>query len=688
MNLDRLLRPTTIATIGGREARAALRACRRMGFAGEVWPVHPTASEVEGLSCYRSVDDLPAAPDASFIGVNRERTIDIVQRLAEAGAGGAVAYASGFKESDKTGEHLQTTLVRAAGTMPVLGPNCYGVINYLDGALLWPDQHGGERVERGVALIMQSSNIALNLTMNRRALPIAYVICLGNQASVGLAEVMCAVADDPRVSAIGLYVEGLGDAGKLAEAALGLARRGLPIVTLRGGQSAAGAEQAVSHTASLVGDGAVMSAYLAYLGISEVASPAVLLETLKLLHVHGRLAGRRVLSLSCSGGEAALMADSGAGGTGVVFPSFAEPVREKIAETTHPLVTVSNPFDYHTFDWGKPDRLKATFEAVLAADIDLAALVWDWPRDDRTDPEAWRPPLEAWCEAVAQRKKPGAVIASLPENLPEAIASDLIDRGVAPLLGIPDALQAINAAARQIEDCNQPPLLVSTELENREGQIVTLDEQAAKAMLGEAGITVPDGEQVATVQAAVRAADRIGYPVVLKVLGLAHKTEADALRLNLRTAEAVRFAASELSDRGKAFLVERQIEDGVAELIVGASIDPVIGLHLVLGSGGILVELVTDSEVLILPAFEAKIRTSLSRLKVASLLAGYRGKPAGDIEAAVDAILAIQAFLLNHREQVVEMDINPLIVRPEGRGAVAVDALIRLIGSSCKVRSS
>lgn len=678
MNLDRLLRPTSIATIGGREAAAAVRACRRMGFSGEIWPVHPRASEVEGLRCYRSVDELPGAPDASFIGVNRELTIDVARQLAEAGAGGAVAYASGFKESDETGKNLQATLVSGAGTMPVLGPNCYGMINYLDGALLWPDQHGGKRVERGVALIMQSSNIAISLTMNRRALPIGYVVCLGNQASVGLADVMRAVADDPRVTAIGLYIEGIGHAGQFADAALDLAHRDLPVVALLGGRSAKGAEQAISHTASLVGDGAVMSAFLHHLGISEVTSPAVLLETLKLLHVHGRLSGKRLLSLSCSGGEAALMADCGAD-AGLMFPLFTDVETDAIKATVHPLVTVSNPFDYHTFDWSQPDRLKATFNAALAVDVDLAALVWDWPRDDRTDPKAWRPPLDAWCDALQEREKLGAVIASLPENLPETISEDLISRGVAPLLGIPDALLAINAAATPRSDHPRPFLTSPGEDGQGEARTIILDEHSAKARLRDAGVTIPNGEKVETVAAAIDAARRVGYPVVLKALGLAHKTEAGGLKLNLQNTNAVKLASTELFERNETLLVEHQIEDGVAELIVGAAIDPVIGLHLVLGSGGILVELIDDNEVLILPASEDRIRSSLSRLKVAGLLAGYRGKPAGDINATIKAIGSIQDFLIDSAEQILELDVNPLIVRPKGQGAIAVDALLRMI---------
>ena len=641
--------------------------------------MHPTASEIEGLSCFRSVDELPAAPDASFIGVNRELTIDIVRRLAARRAGGAVAYASGFKESDETGRQLQATLVKTAGATPVLGPNCYGFINYLDGALLWPDQHGGKRVERGVALIMQSSNIAINVTMNRRGLPIAYVICLGNQAVVGVSDVMRAVADDPRVTAIGLYLEGLDDPTAFVEAASDLCRKRIPIVVLRGGRSAAGAEQAVSHTASITGEGAVISAFLKRLGISELTSLPVLLETLKLLHVHGRLGGRRIVSLSCSGGEAALMAD-GAGDTTVQFPAFTHDVQIKIKETVHPLVTVGNPFDYHTFDWGKPERLKATFEAVMTADVDLAALVLDWPREDRADDKAWLGPLRTWSEAAKAGGQPSAVVATLPETMPEALADNLIAQGIAPLAGVPDALHAIDAAGpSDLPGAETPPLVTRLRPAPRSKNIAVLDEEAAKAALRRYGVSLPAGEVVTSVAGAVNAAERIGYPVVLKALGVEHKTEQGAVHLNLSDRDVLNDAAADLLSLSDRLLVEAMIEDGVAELIIGASIDPAIGLHMVLGSGGVLVELVGDSEVLILPCSEEEIRRSLTRLKVSRLLDGFRGGPEGDVEATVASVLAVQRFVLDHADRLVEMDINPLIVRPKGKGAIAVDALIRMV---------
>jgi acyl-CoA synthetase (NDP forming) len=189
--LERLLRPRSIAAIGGLQARRVVEQCRLMGYEGDIWPVHPTRKEVEGLPAYASVAELPGSPDAAFIGVNRHLTIKIVKQLRARDCGGAICYASGFLEADETGGRLQSELKEAAGDMPVLGPNCYGLINYIDGALLWPDQQGGRRLkkgQRGVAIIAQSSNIAINFTMQRRGLPLAYILTAGNQAIVGTSE--------------------------------------------------------------------------------------------------------------------------------------------------------------------------------------------------------------------------------------------------------------------------------------------------------------------------------------------------------------------------------------------------------------------------------------------------------------------------------------------------------------------
>jgi acyl-CoA synthetase (NDP forming) len=302
-SLDRLLRPKSIAVFGGREARRVIEQCDRMGFAGEIWPVHPKLEEVLGRRCYRSVADLPEAPDAAFVGVNRSLTIDIVRELAGRGAGGAVCYASGFREAMAEladGGQLQANLVEAAGDMPIIGPNCYGLVNALDGALLWPDQHGAVRIDRGVAILTQSSNIAINLSMQRRGLPIAYLMTAGNQAQTGLSDLACAVLEDPRVTAVGLHVEGFDSVAALQRLARRARELKKPVVALKVGKSEQARQATVSHTASLAGSDAVSAALLDRLGIGRVDTLPELIETLKLLHVTGPLASDEISSMSCS----------------------------------------------------------------------------------------------------------------------------------------------------------------------------------------------------------------------------------------------------------------------------------------------------------------------------------------------------------------------------------------------------
>ncbi|MFN3294418.1 MAG: CoA-binding protein, partial [Gemmobacter sp.] len=348
-DLSRLLRPRSIAVLGSGWAVNVIEQCRKMGFDGPIWPVHPTRDAIAGVRCCPSLADLPFAPDATFIGVNRHATLDVVANLAAMGAGGAICFASGWTEAGAP--ELQARLVAAAGAMPILGPNCYGVINYLDGALLWPDQHGGRRVARGVALLSQSSNIVINLTMQARGLPVAYVACLGNAAQVGLAELGAALLADDRVTALGLYVEGIADAPAFAALAEAARAAGKGIVAVKSGKTEASRSAAASHTASLAGGGAASSAFLRQAGVAEVATLSELLETLKILHVHGPGLGRRLCSLSCSGGEAGLVADLAAP-FGLDFPPPSEAQRARLGAVLGPLVTIANPLDYHTFIGG------------------------------------------------------------------------------------------------------------------------------------------------------------------------------------------------------------------------------------------------------------------------------------------------------------------------------------------------
>jgi acetyl-CoA synthetase len=677
-NLSRLFRPKSIAVFGGGFwGPNVVEQCQKMGFDGPVWPVHPTRDEIHGLPCFRTVEELPEAPDASFIGVNRNLTVEIVGRLARRGAGGAVCLASGFKESEGEidgGARLQVLLLDAAGGMPILGPNCFGLINYLDGALLWPDQHGGKRVERGVAILTQSSNMLINLTMQQRGLPLAYCVAAGNQAQTGLAEMAMAVMDDPRVTAVGLHIEGVGDVRAFEALAAKAREMKKPVVALKAGRSTQARDATVSHTASLAGGETASRAFLTRLNIPMLRSIPEFLETLKLLHVLGPLPGRAICSMSCSGGEASLIADA-AVGRGVTFRPLAAEERARVKASLSEMVAVANPLDYHTFIWSDEPAMTATFTAMISCGFDLSVLILDFPRLDRCSDASWNSAVRAI--AAAQRATGGrvAVAATMPENMPEARSDELIDLGLAPMLGLDETLAAAEAAAAVAEGWAGPepvPVLLGMDMQ---GTAHTLDEAAAKVALAGHGLAIPDGAIATTPEEAATIASEIGFPVVLKGRGIAHKTEAGAVRLGLRSAQAVAAAARSM-DYASGWLVERMVEGVVAELILGVVRDPAYGYTLTIGAGGILTELMADAATCMIPAGEGEIRAVLAGLRTAALLTGYRGRAHGDIEAVVAACMALQAYVAEFDDRLEEIDINPLMVTPHG--AVAADALIRL----------
>lgn len=655
--LSRLLRPRSIAVLGAGWAQNVIEQCRKMGFDGPVWPVHPTRAEIAGVPCLRSLAELPQAPDAVFIGVNRFATLEVVRELAAMGAGGAICFASGWEESGEAG--LQAQLVAAAGEMPILGPNCYGVINYLDGALLWPDQHGGRRVERGVALISQSSNIVINLTMQARGLPVAYVACLGNAAQVGLAELAAAVLADERVTALGLYVEGIDDAPAFAALAEAARAAGKGIVVVKSGKTEASRAAASSHTAALAGGGAASSAFLRQAGVAEVDTLGALIEALKILHVHGPGLGARLCSLSCSGGEAGLVADLGAK-AGVVFEPPTDGQKACLGAVLGPLVTLANPLDYHTFIWGDGPKTEAVFTAMLEG-YDAGIFIIDPPRPDRCDPASFEPAIRAIEVAQAATGKPAFPVASLPENFDEDRAIAMIERGVVPLMGLETALEALVAVQRPAGLAGWRPWGVMPG-----GEAVLIDEAQAKAMLAAAGIAVPKGvtaEGLATLDAGGLTA-----PFALKGLGFAHKTEAGAVRLGVTDPRA------EAEMPGAAgYLCEEMVTNGLAELLVGIRRDPVYGATLTLGLGGVTAELLGDTVTLVAPVTRAEVETALKGLRLWPLLDGWRGRARPAVGRAIDAALAMQSMMAAD-PALQEIEVNPLILTASE--AVAVDAVI------------
>ena len=668
--LSRTLNPRSVALFGASPAQSVIEQCQKLGFTGQLWPVHPTRESIAGVKCYESIADLPSAPDVAFVAVNRNATIDVVKQLAKLGAGGAVCYASGFAESGTqsgiSGVDLQQQLVAAAGEMPLLGPNCYGYINALDGVALWPDQHGCKPESFGAAIVSQSGNVGLNLTLQQRGLNLAYMVTVGNQAVAGVEDCLEVFINDSRVTSIGLFIEAIVDPVRFARLAHYAAQRNLRIVALQTGRSEAGALIAASHTASLAGRRRAYEALFTRCGVAMVESPTELIETLKLLNQGGALTGNRLVSLSCSGGEASLVADLSEQ-TSLRFEPFSNEQHQRISATLTELVTVGNPFDYHTFMWGDRVATANTFAEVMNGPQDATLLILDTPPRDDQPSDSWTVAAQSLGDAAAKTNKRGVVVATIPECVTADVRDAARAANMTVLQGLQESLAALDAAAWL--GLNLPGEVPAKVVAPRATKLI--DEAEAKSMLSRNGVAVPLGARSQRDEL-VATANRVGYPVTLKGLGLAHKSESGAVRVGITNADQLIAAANAMPKEISEFLVEQTVTNIVAEVLVGVRRDAPVGWLVTLGAGGVFTELWRDTVCLLAPATNAEISQALQKLRIAPLLNGFRGKPAANIDALVELIQKLIGATLNNG--LVEVELNPVLVTP--KSAIAVDALM------------
>jgi acetyl-CoA synthetase len=683
--MRRLLSPARVALIGGVWADHVAAASRAIGFTGELWRVHPSRASGASQHYYRSVDELPEAPDAAFVAAPNTEVPAIAAALARRGAGGFVCFAAGFSETaTPEGERLTRELLAAAGELPFFGPNCYGLVNFFDAVALWPDQVVGKRRERGVALICQSGTIALNLMFNQRSVPLGYVITVGNQARLAaedLIELLCA---DERVTAFGLYVEGVRDAARFAHAVERARAVGKPVALIKAGRTEAAARTTRTHTGALAGGDAAFDAFCAQAGVARCESLATLCETLKIFHSGGPLPGRRLLTMGASGGDMAMTADA-ARHLGLEFPPLPHAAAARLTAILSERVTVSNPFDFHTHVWFDYPRQREMFSVVQRAGYDAVGFLVDCPPADVADPATYTAVIDEFSAALPGAASRGAVISSLPESLSAAVREKCLAAGIVPLQGQREALEALDLAGAVGEAWARgaPPRLAVPRATASPQRIRTLNERDAKRALAACAVPVP-AATLAGVTEVAAAAEGIGFPVVIKAVSesLEHKSEAGAVVLNVRSRAEAAAAVERLRHLSQSFLVEKMVTDGVAEVLVGITVDPVFGQLLVLGAGGVLTELLEDSVALLPPFDAAAIEAALGRLRVGRLLRGFRGRPSGDVGALIETTLACTRYAAANLERLVELDMNPVIVRPQGQGAVAVDALIRLAEES------
>ncbi|HTE61234.1 MAG TPA: acetate--CoA ligase family protein, partial [Solirubrobacteraceae bacterium] len=677
LDLSPLLRPRSVAVVGasdrpGSYGDATLRNLAALGFAGPVWGVHPTRREVHGHPCVPTLEDLLEPVDAVVVAIPAAGVPEVARAAGRRGCGGLVVFAAGFAEAG--GAALQAELADAAAAfgLPVIGPNCDGLVAFHARAALWGDALVPRPAGR-VALISQSGNVAVNALALGRGLRFHTVASVGNQAVLDAATLLHALVDDDEVGSVALFLESDGDGARLAAGLARAAERDVGVAVLKVGATAAGATAAAAHTGALAGDQRVFRAFVEEAGAAWADDVHDLLELAKALAVPGaRTRAARPVPpasglavLTCSGGDSGLAADE-AGRLGIPLATLGDATAARLEPLLPDAATVANPLDYTAMIWGERERL-AEIVRVVADDpaVDQLLLFYDEPPGMEAGLRAsWDAVREGLADGAADAAVPALVAATLPELLQDDSAAAYLDRGVPAIAGLRTALACAAALRQPPGDPTRLHAIAAAAAPRADYAAEWLSEADAKALLRSAGIAVPAGRPVAGEDDAVRAARELGGPVAIKAsaAALQHKSEAGALALGVAGDAAVRAAYRRVAAAGRRaagsdhragrgdavdVLVEAMAEPGV-ELLVAARRDAVVPA-LVVGLGGVWTELLDDVAIVPLPASPVRVEAALRSLRGAGVLIGGRGSAPVDL-TAVAALAAACGDLLLARD--------------------------------------
>lgn len=690
-NLSPLLQARSVAIVGisrpERFGGLVYTNLRNFGYRGHIYGVNPGYDTLFEQPCYPALAALPERPDCVILAVPNARLLEALQAAAELEIPAAVIFASAFSAPAAGQPSLQAQLaeVATAHHMAICGPNCMGFIApgtrlAVSGYPTNPQTPAGN-----VSFITHSGSVWEAFLQNKRGVAFNYIISSGNEMVTSLADYVQFALTDPTTRVIGLFLETVRDPHTFTAALAEAAARDIPVVALKVGRSERGAELAQAHSGALAGEDAAYDALFAHYGVRRVTSPDEMLDTLELFAAGRRTPTRAAAAILDSGGQRGMLVDL-AERAEVDFAPLSPATERRLAEVLEPGLDPVNPLDA----WGTGNDFDHIYrEALLALDaepaVGLTLFAVDlYPTDDHS-PKSY-PEIVA---AVQPRlQKPLAMLTHLSAALSEVQAGQFRAMGIPLLQGTETGLRAAHhlleysAYQRRRTDPaavprrEVPPPAHLPELRRLLSEATgPLDEHTSKRILQAYGLTVPAEQRAGSLAEALQAAGRIGYPVALKTAaGVAHKSEEHGVYLDLRGAAAVSAAYEDLTSRlGSPVLVQQMVPAGV-ELILGLVTDPQFGLMLALGLGGILVEVLADSRLLLLPITAETIRATLLSLRGAALLHGVRGRPPVDLAAVVQAGLGLAALAADLGDLIAALDLNPLIALPEG--AVAVDALI------------
>ena len=691
-----LLQPRSIAMIGasdqaGRIGGMPLDLLRHFGYAGQVYPINPKYEEVFGYPCYPDIESLPATPDLAVLAIGAEDVTAMLERCHAKGVPAAIVYAAGFAEAGETGAALQRTLERfvARSGMVVAGPNCMGFANLnlqAHTAFASVFRNVPPQTTPGrVSVLTQSGNVcsAVFALMRRLGVPVSHFINTGNEATLEFAEYLEFLAQDAETDCVVGYVEQLRDGPRFIEAALSMAAQDKPLILYKAGETDKGTEAVRSHTSALAGDMALYQAGFEQLNVIRGTDFAQMADLAYLSGFRHRQGGRRVAIVTMSGALGAILADKLIL-AGLDVPTLPTSVQHTLREGIPDYGMVSNPIDVTGNVVNQPEFVRTILRALAESDaIDTVVVYAPGYLLDRM--------AEPLVEVSAQYPR---LFVAIDTGAAQCRAQ-LSEAGVPVFDDLGRATQALGpychwmarrpAVARWAALRAAPPPhdAATTPLPAR------LNEHDTKSLLARFGVPFLPEHVCADADAAVRAAEALGWPVVLKILSadIPHKTEAGGVRLDLRDAPALRAACAQVLAAARAhdpaaridgLLVQPMATGGVAELIAGITHDPVFGPALTVGLGGVMTELYRDASHRLLPVDAQTVGEMLRSLKAWPLLDGFRGRPCADVDAACGAIAALAGAAASLAAQVQELEINPLLVRAQGKGegAVALDALV------------
>ena len=686
-----LLRPASIAIVGasadlnklnGRPLKFLLRA----GYKGRIFLVNPKYQEIAGLPCYPEVAAIPEDVDLAVVGVPARSVPETIHALGRKGVAAAIVFGSGFAEMGAEGAVLERTVAEAARSHGVrlCGPNTLGLINAFDNVLATFSQYANRDTPAGpVGFVTQSGafGTAISALARRRGLGFGYFVNTGNEADVDFVTVMAEVLEDPRITVGAGYIEGLKDGDGFSALAGRAMALGKPLVVTKVGRTDAGARAAASHTGSLAGEDAVFDNVARQLGVIRTHNEEHMLDMAEAFATTPLPRGAGVGIVTQSGGAGVLMADR-AEELGLRVPVLGDRTTEALSKVVPAFGSVGNPVDVTAQFIADPAILREGVKIVLADPrIDIAA-VWFQLMEEFVDTL-----VAIFAELKQQLDKPFVVSWVVG---PEAGITALRDLGICVLRGGEPMIDAIAGLVRYAADqrrwqsdaaARQAIALPAAGLPALIGTVPTV---TAAGALAAHGIPLARIRVCATPEAAVVAAETIGYPVVMKIdsLDLPHKTEAGAVRTGLEDADAVKAAFAEIVGNAAAYRPDARIDGvivqetarGDVELVVGLRRDSVFGMVVMAGLGGIFVEVERDVAFRRAPVTEAEAQSMLAQLRGVAILDGVRGRPPVDRDAVAALIAAVSRFGAANADRLEELDLNPVLAGPDG--AVAVDWLM------------